>query len=96
VFYVPKSAAQPLLDYYTNRGVKDAGSDVPGKLLHGSLQIHDDSKSALFELEFFNADIVAAAPDKADSSTEEIKAVKFELFTERMVFKNTAAATNGT
>ena len=88
VFYVPKSAAQPLMDYYTNRGVKDAGSDVPGDRLHGSLQIYDDAKSALFELEFFNADIVSCAPDKADSTTEEIKAVKFELYTERMTFKN--------
>ena len=46
----------------------------------------DESKNELFRLEFFGADIANVQADKADASTEEIKQVKIDLYTESMKF----------
>jgi hypothetical protein len=88
VFYVPESDAQPFFDHYTNRNqiaVKASGR-APSKL-HGTLTTFDNSGVDLFTLTFTGADILGVAPDRSDSSSEEIKQVKVEIYTERMHFE---------
>ncbi|HEX7844012.1 MAG TPA: phage tail protein [Kofleriaceae bacterium] len=81
-FYLPEADAQPLADHFMKRGVK---GEVPGRL-HGQIETFDNAQTTKFTLEFFNADIVNMQPDKSDSSTEEIKMVKVDLYVERMAF----------
>ena len=82
-FYLPEADAQPLADHFMKRSVK---GEVPGRL-HGQIETFDNAQTTKFTLEFFNADIVNMQPDKSDSSTEEIKQVKVDLYVERMSFK---------
>lgn len=81
-FYVPEADAQPLAEHFTKRGVK---GEVPGRL-HGHLETFDNAQTTKFTLEFLNADILNIQPDKADSSSEELKQVKVDLYVESMKF----------
>jgi hypothetical protein len=86
-FSLPEIDAQPLLDHFKKRAV---GGEVPGRL-HGQIDTFDNAlgtKSAQshFMLEFFNADITNAQPDKSDAGSEEMKQIKFDLYTESMKF----------
>jgi hypothetical protein len=84
-FSLPEVDAQPLLDHFMKRGV---GGEVPGRL-HGQIECFDnetENNKSSFRVEFFNADITNAQPDKSDATTEEIKQVKFELYVESMKF----------
>jgi phage tail-like protein len=86
-FSLPEVDAQPLLDHFKKRGVD---GEVPGRL-HGQIDTFDNTIGAKdaashFMLEFFNADITNAQPDKSDASSEEMKLVKFDLYTESMKF----------
>jgi hypothetical protein len=86
-FYVPESDAQPFFDHFTQRNqlaIKSSGR-APSTL-HGTLTTFDNQGADLFTLTFAGADIVGVAPDRSDSSTEEIKQVKIEIYTERMRF----------
>ncbi len=84
-FYLPEADAHPLHDRAMKRfkGINDgkAGSD-----LHGALETYDHDHRTLCTLEFFGADIVSVTPDRSDSSSEEIKMSKVEIYTERMSF----------
>ncbi len=88
VFYVPEVDAGPLIDHFRaaaeapNRTLKGHG---PNKT--GSLVTFDNGGNQLFTLEFFETEILSVTADKSDATTEEIKQVKFEMFTERMTFK---------
>jgi hypothetical protein len=82
-FYLPEADAQPLADHFMKRASK---GEVPGRL-HGQIETFDNANTTKFTLEFFNADIINMQPDKADSSTEEIKQVKVDLYVEKMSFK---------
>ena len=97
-FYIPEPHAKPLLDHYTKTGIRDAGSiaAAPKDYLNGSLVTFDNAKTEQFTLHFYNALILSAAPDKAESSTEDTKLIKFDLFVERMDFKNLRNTANGT
>jgi len=86
-FSLPEVDAQPLLDHFKKRGVD---GEVPGRL-HGQLDTFDNTVGAKdaqshFMIEFFNADITNAQPDKSDSTTEEMKLVKFDMYIETMKF----------
>ena len=87
-FYVPEADAEPFMKRFTERGVKGQvrgnASDKAGELIVFDA---DEAKNELFSLQFYGADIANVQPDKADSSTEEIKQVKIDLYTERMEFK---------
>jgi phage tail-like protein len=87
-FYVPEADAEPFLKRFTERGVKGAvrgnSQNKAGELIVFDA---DEAKNELFSLQFFGADIANVQPDKADASTEEIKQVKIDLYTERMEFK---------
>jgi phage tail-like protein len=88
VFYLPEADAQPFFDEFTKRGI--TGEPAPGRT--GSLTTFDNSRNQLFMLQFYGANICNVQPDKSDSSTEEIKQVKVELYTERMDFQYAATA----
>lgn len=87
-FYVPEADAALFQKRFTERGVK---GQVKGasKNKSGEIIVFDASeeKRPLFSLQFFGSDIVNIQPDKADASTEEIKQVKIDLYSERMEFK---------
>ena len=82
-FSLPEADAQPLLDHFTKRGV---GGEVPGRF-NGHVETFDNEKTTKFTMQFVNADIVGISPDKSDSSTEEIKQVKVDIYMESMNFK---------
>lgn len=82
-FYLPEADAQPLAEHFKKRGVD---GEIPGRL-HGQITTFDNAQTTKFTLEFFNADIMNMQPDKADSSTDEIKQVKVDMYVERMSFK---------
>jgi len=87
-FYVPEIDSLQFKNHFTNKNklsVKNAERE-PAKL-HGVLTALDQQHRELFDLSFTGADIVSVTPDKADATTEEIKLVKVELFTEAMEFK---------
>jgi phage tail-like protein len=87
-FYVPEADAQPFFKRFKERGV---GGQLRGNSQNkaGELVVFDAdvAKNELFSLQFFGADIANVQPDKADSTSEEIKQVKIDLYTERMEFK---------
>jgi phage tail-like protein len=82
-FYVPEADADKLVEHATKRVIK---GEVPGKL-HGQLQTFDSESRPLFTLELIDCDILSVTPDKSDSSSEEIKQVKVELYVEGMKFQ---------
>ena len=83
-FYLPESDAQPFFDRAAKRIV--GGEVRPAATMHGHIQTYDNSGSPLFTVEFFGGDIFSVSPDKSDSSSEEIKQVKVEMYIERMEF----------
>jgi phage tail-like protein len=96
VFYVPETDAQPFIDHMQKRvgfgtGV-GKGEVRDTKTMHGQLDAYDNELKTIFHLEFFGADIVSVTPDKSDATSEELKLVKVELYTESMTFKYGAGA----
>lgn len=82
-FSLPEADAQPLFDRMTKYGVKGT---VPGRF-NGQLETYDNQQQTVFTLQFFNCDVLNIAPDKSDSTTEEIKQVKVDLYVESMKFQ---------
>ncbi|MEO6773145.1 MAG: phage tail protein [Kofleriaceae bacterium] len=83
-FYLPEADAQPFADRaMTQRTDKN---EVPAQL-HGSIETFDHAKRALCTLEFSGADVVSVTPDRSDSTSEDIKLVKVEIYTQTMKFK---------
>ena len=89
-FYVPEADAQKFYNHVHKRIIADK-AEQPGRLT-GQIETYDNEGGALFTLQFTGAEIFAVTPDKSDSSSEEIKLVKIELFTESMSFKYTAVS----
>lgn len=82
-FYLPESDAQPLFAHFMKRGVK---GEVPGRL-NGHVEMFDNQQATVFNVAFKNADVLNVQPDKADATTEEIKQVKVDLYSESMTFE---------
>lgn len=89
VFYVPEADAQPFMNRFTERGIK-GGIRGHSPQKSGQLQTYDNEGRPLFTLEFYEADILSVTPEKAEASSEEIKLVKIEMFTEKMTFSYAA------
>ena len=94
-FYVPEADAQTFIDHMQKRvGFgRSPGGDANGNGqvrdpagLHGHITTYDNQQYPQFSIYFEGADIVSVTPDKADASSEDVKLVKIELFTERMFF----------
>lgn len=92
-FSMPEIDAQPLLDHFRKRGVD---GEAPARL-NGHIETFDNDPTAKssFRVDFFNADITNAQPDKSDSTSEEIKMVKFDLYVESMSFTYTNGSGTG-
>jgi hypothetical protein len=88
VFYVPEVDAEPLIKHFNERAmIPKRTQRGHGANKTGSLVTFDNGGTQQFELEFYETEILSIAPDKSDSTSEEIKQVKVEMFTERMTFK---------
>jgi hypothetical protein len=68
-------------------GGKGNGEVRPATKMHGTLEVFDNDEKTLFTLEFYGSDIIGVTPDRSDASSEEIKQVKVELYTEKMTMK---------
>lgn len=84
-FYVPESDAQPFFQHHTRRALRTERELQPGGG-HGMIEVFDQDGKTIFGIEFFGAEIFNVSPEKSDASSEEIKLVKIELYTERMKF----------
>ncbi|MGE0397526.1 MAG: phage tail protein [Kofleriaceae bacterium] len=84
-FYIPESDAQPFFDQAKKR-IVDGELKSHSDKKAGYIRTYDQEQRELFTLEFFDAEIVSVTPDKSDASTDAIKMVKVELYTERMEF----------
>jgi phage tail-like protein len=89
-FYVPEADAFPFKEHLQKRvgfGSHVGKGEVrPGTEFNGSIETFDNANNTLFTVQFFGADLTAVTPDRSDASSEEIKQVKIEMFTERMNF----------
>ena len=90
-FYVPEVDAQPFIDHMQKRvgfGTDVSKGEVRNtETMHGELDAFDNELKPIFHIEFFGADIISVTPDRSDASSEELKLVKVELYTEKMTFK---------
>ncbi len=85
-FYVPEADAGPFMERFKEQAVAGKVRNPTDKT--GELVVFDadEAQNELFRLEFFGSDIANVQFDKADASSEEIKQVKIDLYTERMKF----------
>jgi hypothetical protein len=87
VFYVPEADAGPLIDHFRKAAEEPKRTQRGhGANKTGSLVTFDNARSQMFTLEFYETELISVTPDKSDATTEEVKQVKFEMFTERMTF----------
>lgn len=84
-FYVPEIDAEPLLKKFKERAI-DGMPHGSGPQFTGMIQTFDSDRRPLIEVSFAGADLLSVTPDKSDASSEDIKQVKFELFTESLRF----------
>ncbi|MBA3464341.1 MAG: phage tail protein [Deltaproteobacteria bacterium] len=91
-FYLPEADAQPLIDHFNKRAMVENREQIqknqqtPQAKHTGQIVTYDNAMRPLFTVEFFEAEIVAITPDKADAGSEEIKQVKVDVLTEWMTF----------
>lgn len=89
-FYVPESDAQPFIEHYTKYGIK---GELQAAARHtGSIVCRDHAANELCTVSLQGVDIANIAPEKHDSSSEDIKQVKVELAVESMSFQYNAEA----
>ena len=84
-FYLPEADAQPLFDHAKKRIIT---GEVPGRI-NARIETFDNSgpdNGVRFTLDLLNVDILNVQPDKADSTTEEIKQVKVDIYVESIKF----------
>ncbi len=93
-FYVPEVDAKPFIDHYTKHGIN--GEPQAATRLTGSIvcvdATQDDSKP-LCTVNLKGVDIASVAPEKQDSSSEDIKLVKIEIALESMELQYAAGST---
>lgn len=98
IFYVPEVDALPFMDYFHAQvgfGNTDAGREKPAgpgkvrdpKAMGGSIVTYDNEHRTLLEVKLEGCDIISVAPEKSDASSEEVKLVKIELYTEKVTLK---------
>ncbi len=90
VFYIPEADAQPFFDVIQKKvGFGSHGNGevrVPGER-SGWVNLLDSERNTLLEIHFDGADIISVTPDKSDATSEEVKQVRIELYTESMELK---------
>ena len=88
-FYVPEADAQQFFEHHTRRAMQPKRELKPGGG-HGAIDVFDQDGKTIFGLQFYGAEIFNVAPEKSDASSEDIKLVKIELYTEKMTFSYSA------
>ena len=88
-FYLPEAHSHKYADYMTNQNVLATKNKVKVSPLHGRLTALDNQGRELFSVTFMGANILALTPDSSNSTSEDIKQVKVDLYTERMKFSYT-------
>lgn len=84
-FYLPEIDAELLLQKFKQRAI-DGKPHGAGPQFTGMIRTFDNDRNPLIEIAFTGADLLSATPDKSDAGSEDIKQVKFELFTEGLTF----------
>lgn len=87
-FYMPEADAEKLIKQFELRGI---GGEA-NKRMNGTIDAYDNNLESHLTVKFFGGNIASITHDKADSSTEEIKQVKFDLYTEGMEFSYVGGA----
>jgi phage tail-like protein len=85
-FYVPESVSQPFADYITNKNQLATFNQVRHSPINGRLVALDNQGRELFYITITGCDLFAITPDSSNASSEEIKQVKLDLYTENMSF----------
>ena len=91
-FYLPEADAGDFEEAAMNRITKGSANNdktVPARF-GGSLITFDHTNRTLCTLTFKDCDIVSVTPDRSDSTSEEIKQVKVEIYTSSMSFEYNA------
>lgn len=88
-FYIPEADAQPFFEKFQEKvgfgGPKHTNGLVrTPEERNGFIELNDSSGNCLLEVAFTGADIVSVTPDRSDATSEEVKQVKIELYTETM------------
>jgi hypothetical protein len=88
-FYVPEADAQPFFEAMQTSvgfgGPQHTNGTVRNPTARGgSIVMQDSERKTLMEVAFSGADIVSVTPDRSDATSEEVKQVKIELYTETM------------
>jgi T4-like virus tail tube protein gp19 len=81
-FYIPEADAEP---FYKRAKASVVEGALPADL-QATLHTYDNAGKELFSVQMEHCDIVNVSADKSDASSEEIKQVKVELYTETMSF----------
>lgn len=89
-FYVPEADADPFIEHYTKYGIE--GKLQMSPRLKGAITLRDHANDDLCTITLSGVDIAHIAPEKGDSSSEEIKQVKIEISVESMSFEYNSAA----
>jgi hypothetical protein len=87
-FYIPEADAAPFYKRATDGIANGIGSN---NKLHGQIELLDNSltdkpAATLASVAFMHCDVVSVTPDRSDASSEDIKQVKVELYSEMMGF----------
>jgi hypothetical protein len=83
-FYLPEADAEPFIEHYSKHGIR--GERQASPRLTGAITMRDHAGSELCTVKLEGVDIAHIAPEKSDSTSEEIKQVKIEISVERMAF----------
>ncbi len=89
VVYMPEADAQPFMDHIATRvgfGGKGRGEVRDATTMNGQLEAYNNELKTIFTIDFYGADVISVTPDRSDATSEELKLVKVELFTENMKF----------
>lgn len=89
-FYVPEADAQPFIEHYTKFGIN--GEPQKAARHTGSITCMDNAGEELCTVTLEGVDIAHIAPEKHDSSSEDIKLVKIEIAIENMEFEYKSGA----
>jgi phage tail-like protein len=81
--YVPEADAKPMVDHFTTYGIRHSQAPNP---LTGRIEFYGQDLGVLCTIEMNGMDIASIVPDRADSTSHDVKQVKIEFTCEQMEF----------
>jgi len=88
--YLPEVDAGPLVDHFTRYGIRHQAAQ---ERRTGELEFRSHNGETLCSITIDGMDIASIVPDRADSTSHDVKHVKIEFACERMNFQYGARAT---